>query len=82
MNEEVNFSLRKEWNIVINYSFHSFQNGFQLKDMLSFVKLLEQVEIHSFTFREISYMLDLISKVLKIFDLIIVNALLNVSNSL
>ena len=69
MNEEVNFSLRKEWNIVINYSFHSFQSGFQLKDMLSFVKLLEQVEIHSFTFREISYMLDLISKVLKCIDL-------------
>ena len=35
-----------------NYNFHSFQSGFPLKNMLSFILLLERVEIHTFTFRE------------------------------
>ena len=35
-----------------NNNFYSLQSGFPLKNMLSFVSLLERVEIHSFTFRE------------------------------
>jgi len=33
-------------------NFHSFQSAFPLINVLSFIQLLQRVEIHSFTFRE------------------------------
>ena len=46
------FTLKRVHIVIKITTFTPYRVGFPLKNMLSFVSLLERVEIHSFTFRE------------------------------